>query len=74
MGVSLWFSGITRNLKDLTAITLGRDTGNIWGLELYYNYQLSPWLHLSADLQFLQNTDKNDDVGIVPGLRLVMDF
>ena len=42
MGVSLWFSGITRNLKDLIAITVGRDTGNIWGMELYYNYQDFP--------------------------------
>ena len=74
MGVSFWYTGITRNVKDLTAITLGRDTVNLWGVELYYNYQISPWLHLSADLQFLQNTDKDDDVAIVPGVRLVMDF
>jgi hypothetical protein len=73
MGISAWYTGFTDNVKDLTS-TLGIDVGDIWGMELYYNYQITPAVHATADIQFLQNADEDDDVAIVPGIRLVMDF
>ena len=72
MGISGWYSGITDNVKDLTS-TVGLDIGDLWGTELYYNYQIAPWIHATANLQFLQNSLK-DDVAVVPGIRLVIDF
>jgi hypothetical protein len=32
------------------------------------------WLHLTPDLQFLQNEHKGDNLAVVPGVRLVVDF
>jgi porin len=73
MGVSAWYTHVTSNVKDLTD-DLGLDYGNIWGSELYYNYELTPWSHLTADLQLLQNANNEDDLAVVTGLRLVIDL
>ena len=73
MGISGWYSGISGEVKDLTS-TVGIDVGDIWGMELYYNYQITPWVHATANLQFLQNTNPDNDMAIVPGIRLVIDF
>jgi carbohydrate-selective porin OprB len=51
--------------------SIARDT---WGLELYYNFEINPWLHLTPDLQLVQNDDKDDDFAVIPGIRLVLDF
>jgi hypothetical protein len=73
MGVSGWYSGITSDVKELTS-AVGLNVGDIWGVELYYNYQLTPWAHVTADLQFLQNGNADDDVGVIPGFQVVVDF
>ena len=73
MGISGWYTGISGTVQDLTS-TVGIDLRDIWGVEMYYNYQIAPWIHASADIQFLQDALADDDVAIVPGVRLVMDF
>ena len=73
MGFSGWYNGITNDVKELTS-NLGIGVRDNWGFEIYYNAEITPWLHLSPDLQFLMNSTKGDDIGIVPGLRLVMDL
>jgi hypothetical protein len=73
MGVSGWYNGITNDVKELTS-NLGIGVRDNWGFEIYYNAEITPWLHLSPDLQFLMNSTKGNDIGIVPGLRLVMDL
>ena len=73
MGISGWYTGLTDDVKDLTDI-LGIDVGDIWGMELYYNYQITPSIHASADIQFLQSANADDDVTTVPGVKLVVDF
>jgi carbohydrate-selective porin OprB len=73
MGVSGWYNGITNDVKGLTS-TLGIDVRDNWGFEIYYNAEITPWLHVSPDLQFLMNSSKGDDIAIVPGARLVLDL
>ena len=73
MGVSGWYNGLSDNFIELTfdeGIFL-RDT---WGFELYYNFEINKWLHLSPDLQLIMNENKGDNFAIIPGIRLVMDF
>ena len=73
MGISMWYSGLSNDFVNLTSefdIRL-RDT---WGIELYYNYEINKWLHLSPDFQLVKNQNTRDDLGVVPGIRLVMDF
>jgi hypothetical protein len=48
-----------------------RDT---WGFEFYYNFEINKWLHLTADLQVVKNEYKGDNMAIIPGIRMVMDF
>jgi len=73
MGVSGWYTGFTDDVKDLTA-PLGLDVGDIWGMELYYNYQITPSVHAGVDIQFLQSANADDDMATVPGIKLVVDF
>jgi porin len=73
MGISMWYSGLTNDFKNLASnfdIRL-RDT---WGVELYYNYEINKWLHLSPDFQLVKNQNTRDDLAVIPGIRLVMDF
>jgi carbohydrate-selective porin OprB len=73
MGVSGWYSGLSDEFTDLTSIvgTFLRDT---WGFELYYNVEINKWLHLTPDLQLIKNENKGDNLAIIPGIRLVIDF
>ena len=73
MGVSGWVNGLSENfISDVSPVIAIRDY--TWGVELYYNYQINPWLHLTPDLQFVQNENVGDDIAIIPGIRLVIDF
>jgi len=42
--------------------------------EMYYSYQVTPWLTISPDLQFVTNAggDKDDDNALVAGIRIRM--
>ncbi len=54
------------------------------GVELYYNIAVTPWLHVTPDLQFINaGRDKAPilglnrkaiDTAIVAGLRIKVDF
>mgnify|MGYP001817306705 CR=1 FL=1 len=50
------------------------DLQDTWGFELYYNYQVMPSVHLTADLQLIENEWNDDDFTVIPGARLVIDF
>ena len=60
-------------------VELGDDFGlnlseDVWTTELYYNYQINPWLHLSPNVQYAQNENDDDDPAVIIGARLVIDF
>jgi carbohydrate-selective porin OprB len=50
------------------------DLRDTYGFELYYNFAINKWLHLTPDLQIVQNERERDDIAIIPGVRLVIDF
>jgi porin len=73
MGVSGWVSGLSDPFRDLVSpVAAIRDY--TWGVELYCNFEINKWLHLTPDLQFVQNERGADDVAVIPGIRLVIDF
>jgi len=72
MGVSGFYNGLSSNFKDLVSPAI--DLRDMWGVELYYNFAINKWLHLSPDLQLIRNERKDDDFVVIPGIRLVMDF
>ena len=73
MGVSGWVSGLSGNFRDLVS-PVDDIRAYTWGVELYYNFELNEYLHLTPDLQIVMNEQESDDVAIIPGLRFVMDF
>jgi porin len=73
MGVSWWFTGLSNNFTDLTR-DVGFPTRDTYGVEIFYNIQLNPWLHLTPDLQIVRNENKGDNTAIIPGVRMVIDF
>jgi hypothetical protein len=78
MGVAFWYNWLSDDYVDTLAnppplfdpIRV-RDT---WGFELYYNFEINKWLHLTPDLQLVKNATKGDNMAIIPGIRMVMDF
>jgi carbohydrate-selective porin OprB len=85
MGVSGWYNWLSDDFKKLVSPV--KDLRDFWGVELYYNIEINKWLHLTPDLQFVKNENggqpgipflqkkKNgDDLAVIPGVRLVMDF
>jgi len=57
-----------------TACFLRMKPGNLYGAELYYNLAITRWLLLTADLQIAQGVNKRNDIAVIPGARLVLDF
>ena len=73
MGVAGWNNGLSDNFRDLVS-PVADVRKNTWGVEIYYNFEINKWLHLTPDLQFVQNEREADDIAVIPGIRLVMDF
>lgn len=42
---------------------------NVSGIETYYNAAITPWFHLTGDLQVIEPAEINKDTAIVVGLR-----
>ena len=47
---------------------------DVHGVELYYNAAITPWFHVTADLQVIDNQNVADDVAVIPGLRANVRF
>jgi porin len=44
------------------------------GVELYYNIAVTPWFHVTPDLQIISPARKSVDTTVVAGLRVKIDF
>lgn len=73
MGVGAYFNKLSSDFKELTHV-FGVDLGDMWGVELYYNAEITPWFHLTGDIQIVQNQNDTDDPAIILGLRGVLEF
>jgi porin len=73
MGVSGWYNGLANDFVDLAAIE-GVTVRDNWGVELYYNREITPWFHLTPDLQVLQNSNAGTDTSLVLGMRGIIDL
>jgi hypothetical protein len=72
MGVAGWYNCLSDDYIDLVSPLA--DIQDTWGFELYYNFEINKWAHLSPDIQFIQNEWEDDDLAVIPGVRLVLDF
>jgi porin len=44
------------------------------GLELFYNVGVTPWCHVTMDLQVITPLLERAHTSVVPGLRVKIDF
>jgi porin len=72
MGVGAWWNSISDNFEDLVSPVV--DLQDQYGMEVYYNYEVNKWLHVSPDLQVVQLVQEDTDTAVIAGLRVVVDF
>lgn len=72
MGVGYFYSGLSGDLKELFPRALPLQ--DVHGVELYYNAAITPWFHLTADLQVVEPANAERDTALVLGLRGKVDF
>ena len=72
-GLGAFFNKLSDDFKK-TLKRAGEDLRDPWGFELYYNAEVTPWFHVTADLQVIQNQNDSDDPGVILGLRGVIEF
>jgi porin len=69
MGVGYFYDGLNSNFKQLVSAGPLPDIQDVQGGELYYNATLTPWFHLTADFQIIDNENVANDTAIIFGLR-----
>ena len=71
-GIAYYYLGFSDDFKDVArTITPVRDER---GLELFYNVGVTPWLHITPDLQVITPILGRAKTSLVLGLRMKMDF
>jgi len=71
-GLAYYYLGLSKDFKDVSGtITPVRDEG---GLELFYNVGVTPWLHITPDLQVITPILGGAKTSLVLGLRTKIDF
>jgi porin len=74
-GVGWFHNGVTKQLGATPAALLGRRDG--WGVEAYYRLQLTPWLAVTPDVQYIKpgfGNFTNGDNAFVYGIRVNMNL
>jgi len=73
MGAGAFYNQLSSNFKDLTS-SVGVELRNIWGAEIYYNAEISPWFHVTPNIQLVSNQNESDSTAVILGVRAVIDF
>jgi len=73
MGIGWFYSGLNSNIKnDLSPVLELRD---LTGVEAYYNAEITPWFHLTADLQVVEPALRDiASTAFLAGLRAKISF
>ena len=75
MGFGAHYYHLADNFVDTASTLPGVNLrGNFWTTEVYYNFEINPWLHLTPNFQYAQNENTSDDPAVILGARLVVDF
>ena len=73
IGIAGWYTKLTDDFQEINS-DVGNSLRGTWGFETYYNIEINPWLHLTPDIQFVMNQNNGDNLAVIPGIRLVIDF
>jgi porin len=72
-GVGWYYAGTSNQIGPFLETVVG-PVGDGQGVEIFYNYQLTPSIHLTPDLQLIVPARDNIDPALVAGLRANMSF
>ena len=70
-GMGWFLSGTSSEIDPLIELALG-PLNDGHGFEMFYNWQATPWLNITPDLQVLVPARENVDTALVLGVRAVM--
>ena len=72
-GIGYFYIGLSNDFKNLLngPLLAQRDEQ---GVELFYNFALAPWCHMTADLQVVEPSTRRFDTAVIAGVRLKLDF
>jgi porin len=71
-GVGYYFFQTSTDLKN-TLAPVG-PIGNEHGVELYYNIAVTPWFHVTPDIQWIEPASGIADAAVIVGVRTKIDF
>jgi len=74
MGAGYFYDGFNRSFKNLVSANPAFDVQDLQGVEIYYNAAITPWFHLTTDLQVIDTEIAGDDTAIIFGLRGKIDL
>lgn len=70
-GAAFFYSKLSPKLGPV----IGRNTRDPYGVEVYYNVEVTPWFHITGDLQILESPNLGQQrTAIVAGLRAKIEF
>ena len=72
MGLGYFYNGLSGPLQNSAAPIVPLQ--DVHGREVYYNIAVTPWFHLTLDLQAIQPDVQARDTALVLGLRGKLDF
>lgn len=67
LGVAWFHTSLSGDFKQLVSPVF--TLHDVSGVETYYNAAITPWFHLTGDLQVIEPADVNNDTALVLGLR-----
>lgn len=72
-GAGYFYSGTSSDVAPFLATALG-PIGDGQAVELFYNAQITPWLHVTPDFQVVMPARENVDTALVAGIRANATF
>jgi len=71
-GAGYFYTGTSDAVKNFAPVLL--PLGNEQGVELYYNIAVTPWCHITPDLQVINPFRQRVDTSLLAGVRAKIDF
>lgn len=71
-GLGVFYWDFSDDLQDAVAPII--NFGNEYGLEAYYSYAITPWFHLTGDVQYIHPANQDADNALFLGLRAGIRF
>ena len=69
-GIAYYYMGLSDKLPQI----IKNRTQDEQGGELYYNVAVTPWFHITPDIQIIEPVRTNVDTTVVIGARVKIDF